>query len=478
MTQPSFIKNIALRVVLTIPLRFRGLIVLPLLTRLYPQDIYGAWLQVLLISEVLSNFLSLQLGAALVRYLSGEKEHKRTVKAAFTATLVSSLCFILVVWVFSDGASRLIFGSSNLQSILLFASYWILIRASMRIGLSVLRSQERIGTLSARELLSALWMICAVFISYLIGLELKRLILICLAGDAVLLIWILFQIGVPFPLLSLHKSVAEVKKFIPFSTPLIFGSLFLWFTRSIDRFLIVQLLGLASVGIYGVTFQVASLLFFVLGPINFVLFPRTSSAWNQGDKDDVNRYFSQAITLTLILSLPLIVGIVMTSDGLIRLLAGEIYVSGKALIFWLLLSCLASMVYQNHLYVIQLVEKTYLLPILFICTTMLNFILGYFLISKIGLLGAAISRVLTLILMAMVVTMWARHYVRFQINWNLVLRVGLSSLLMGLAINWIPMDSWSKLLMKIFAGGFIFILFLFLLRVASKENLMMLKNQF
>jgi len=320
-------------------------------------------------------------------------------------------------------------------------------------------------------------MICAVVISYLMGLEIQKLILICLAGDAILLMWILVQIGVPVPFLSVHKSLAEIKKFIPFCAPLIFSSLFLWFTRSIDRFLIVQLLGLASVGIYGVALQIASLVFIVLRPINFVLFPRTSSAWNQGDKEDVDHYFSQAITLTLISSLPLIVGIFMTSNDLITLIAGESYQSSKALGFCLLLSCVASMVYQNHLYVIQLVEKTYLLPILFISTTMLNIVLGYFFITKVGLLGAAISRVLTLTLMAIVVTMWARHHVKFHINWDLVWRVGLASLLMGLAINWFPVDSWGNLMMKIVTGSAIFVASLFLVGVVSKENLIMLKNQ-
>ena len=44
MKQPSFIKNIFLRFVLTLPVNFKGIIVLPLLTRIYTQDIYGAWL--------------------------------------------------------------------------------------------------------------------------------------------------------------------------------------------------------------------------------------------------------------------------------------------------------------------------------------------------------------------------------------------------------------------------------------------------
>jgi O-antigen/teichoic acid export membrane protein len=477
MTQPSFLKNISLRFLLTIPLRFRGLIVLPLLTRLYSQDIYGAWLQVLLISEVLSNLLSLQLGAALVRYLSGEKDPKRAIKAVFTITVGCSLCFIGLVWIFGPLASRLIFGSAGLQSILRIASFWISIQALMRVGLSVLRSQERIGTLSIRELLSALWMICAVFVSYLMKLELAELILICLSGDALLLAWILIQIGVPSPFLSLPECVAVTRRYLIFSAPLIFGSLFLWFTRSIDRFLIVQLLGLSSVGVYGVTFQVASLLFFVLRPINYVLFPRVAKAWNQEEKDEVNRYFSQAVVLTLILGFPLMVGIFMTSDGLITLLAGRSYWGGKALMLVLLLAGLASMVYQNHLYVIQLVEKTYLLPFLFISTAALNTVLGYFLIPKTGLVGAAAARALTLILMATVVTVWARRHVKFTISWTLVLRVGLASLIMGLALHWIPMDSWENLAVKVVTGSAVFVLFLFLLRVVSKKNLVILKNQ-
>jgi len=44
-----------------------------LLTRLYPKDIYGAWLQIILIKEVFVVLLSLRLETALIRYLSVEK---------------------------------------------------------------------------------------------------------------------------------------------------------------------------------------------------------------------------------------------------------------------------------------------------------------------------------------------------------------------------------------------------------------------
>jgi O-antigen/teichoic acid export membrane protein len=348
----------------------------------------------------------------------------------------------------------------------------------MQVGLSVLRSHEKISTLSVRELLSAVWLVFSVFLAYLFNLELETLILICLTGDTILLIWILIQIGVPVPLISLKEATSSIRKFLPYSAPLIFTTLFLWLTRSLDRFLIVQIIGLTSVGIYGVAIQLASLVFIVLKPINFVLFPRVSSAWIKGDKNDVSRYFSQALTLTLVFSTPLLVGIFSTSEGLIRLLAGEQYISGHGLILCLLVACLALMVYQNHLYVVHLIEKTYLLPLLFVSTSIINLIIGYVLTMKMGLIGAGISRAFTLFLMALIVTIWARRHVRFRVNWGLVVRVGLASFIMGLALKWISMDSWESLLIKIFTGCVIFLLSLVLLRVLNKENLSLIKNQF
>lgn len=478
MSQPSFISNVTLRIILTIPLRFRALLVLPMLTRLYSQDIYGAWLQVLLISEILKKLLSLRLGTALVRYLSNHRKPHYIIRAVMTVTIICSFTFVVLVWIFQDDLCEVIFGHQEFQSLLIMSSFWILVQAVMTVGLSVLRAEEKIGALSIRELLSAIWLVLSVFLAYIFNLELETLVLICLTGDTILLMWILIQIGVPLPFISPKEAMKIVRKFLPYSAPLIFNTLFLWFTRSIDRFLIVRILGLTSVGIYGVAFQLASLLFIVLRPINFVLFPRVSSAWTKGDKNDVNRYFSQALTLTLVFSTPLLVGIFSTSEGLIRLLAGEQYISGPGLILCLLVACLASMVYQNHLYVVHLVEKTFLLPFLFVSTSIINLIIGYLLIQKTGLIGAAISRALTLFFMALIVTIWARRHVKFRVNWDLVVRVGFASFIMGLTLKSISMDSWESLLIKIFIGCVVFLLSLVMLRVLNKENLVIIKNQF
>ena len=475
--KPSFIKNIFLRFALTLPVHFKGIIVLSLLTRIYTQDIYGAWLQIVLIKEVFVVLLSLRLETALVRYLSKEKNPKQVIKAVFTVTLACSLCFIFLFYFFQDEASRLIFGKQGFSSLLIVASFWIVINAGMQICLAVLRSQERIATLSIRELLSALWLVCAVSLAYLIDFDIQRLILICITGDTILLVLILIQIGVPLPCTSLLKSIVDIRKFLPYSLPLIFNSLFLWFTGSIDRLLIVNFLGLAAVAIYGVTLQVTLILSVLWSPITFVLFPRSVAVWNLNDKDQVNQVFSQAIHLTLILSLPAIVGVYVVSQGLVTLLAGQNYSTSTDLVLFLLLAGLANAIFQNHIFIIHLIAKTFILPVLFISTAVINYAFCYLFVLKFGIVGAAIARFITYGIMAFIVTVWGRKYIEFTISWWTIFKVALASIIMGLSISWMPMNTGLQLSGVVIIGVFIYILLLFIFRVVTLEKLEILKRQ-
>ena len=103
---------------------------------------------------------------------------------------------------------------------------------------------------------------------------------------------------------------------------------------------------------------------------------------------------------------------------------------------------------------------------------------GYVFILEFGIVGVALARLLTLMLMATAVTWFARKQIRFSINWSLISRVAIASLLMGILIKWIPMDSWDVLMLKIAVGITVFTFFLIVFRVATKKNFVELKSQF
>jgi len=93
---------------------------------------------------------------------------------------------------------------------------------------------------------------------------------------------------------------------------------------------------------------------------------------------NINLFNCRVNTLTLILGAPVIVGLFIVSHGLIPLLAGQTYSSSRNLILFLLLAGLAKGIYQNHIFIIHLVEKTVFLPVLFISTAVINYVLSIF----------------------------------------------------------------------------------------------------
>jgi hypothetical protein len=80
--------------------------------------------------------------------------------------------------------------------------------------------------------------------------------------------------------------------------------------------------------------------------------------------------------------------------------------------------------------------------------------------------------------MAAIITFWARKHIQFHLNWPDIFKTALASVLMALAIKWLPMGTWKALAVKIGLGATIFFMSLVLLRVITKENLMMLRKQF
>ena len=133
----SFLRNVLLRIVLTGPLRFKGLIILPFLTRLFPRELYGVWGQVIVVKIVLSGLVTLRLETAVVRYLSGEPDAKRIIRGVLAVTALCSLALMLILLSFGESISRVVFGVEKYHTLFLPVALWIFVSASMREGGSI-----------------------------------------------------------------------------------------------------------------------------------------------------------------------------------------------------------------------------------------------------------------------------------------------------------------------------------------------------
>jgi len=134
------------------------------------------------------------------------------------------------------------------------------------------------------------------------------------------------------------------------------------------------------------------------------------------------------------------------------------------------------MIYQNHIYVIHLVEKTFLLPFMFIFTAALNYCLGYYLVSYHGIVGAGIARCATMTVMAAIITVWARRYIKFTLPWMPICKTTLAALLMGIIVYYLPSQTWIELICATVCGIVIYVLFLIIFRIITIEKIVKLMH--
>ena len=109
MKSTGFTGNIFLRILLTVPLRFKGVILIPLLTSLFPKEVYGVWIQIILLRDLLAGLTTIRLDTALVRYLEGESDATRAIKMIFTVTLFCSLALLALLMLLGRLLSQIAF---------------------------------------------------------------------------------------------------------------------------------------------------------------------------------------------------------------------------------------------------------------------------------------------------------------------------------------------------------------------------------
>ena len=79
-----FVKRITLVAIVKLVTSFRGLILLPLLTKTVGVVGYGIWSQISVTIGLLSPFIMLNLTASTVRFLAAEQDYKKVAKGIFT----------------------------------------------------------------------------------------------------------------------------------------------------------------------------------------------------------------------------------------------------------------------------------------------------------------------------------------------------------------------------------------------------------
>lgn len=203
-----------------------------------------------------------------------------------------------------------------------------------------------------------------------------------------------------------------------------------------DRYFIAYFLDDAAVGVYSAGYQIAARILDILFVyITGVGFPLLVSAFEKGTKEDFKIAAINSCNLRVAIGVPAAVGIALVSKPLADILIGESlrapaaqitpYIAAGAL-FWGLSD------YFSDAFVIS--RKVFERAIIMTIPAILNMILNIILLPKMGIMGAAWSTIIAYFIGMVILALRGRKYIKMPIPWLDIAKVGVSCVLMALAV--------------------------------------------
>jgi O-antigen/teichoic acid export membrane protein len=454
-----------------------GIVTLPALTKSYPVEVYGTWVQITTTIDLISPILSLQLGLSAVRFLAGEKDklnRRLALGTMFIAIIIFGCILSILGFILSKQISVMLFANPNYVRYVKLTIVWTFINALYNFSLSYLRSQEKIQFISIIFIVITIMKMIIIVGFSTAHLPIENIVFAMIILQTIFFIYLLITIirntGFPLPNFNLLKT------YLAFSIPQTPNVILLWTMQLSDRYFITHFMGLTQNGIYTSSNTLAGLTSIFYTPINFALFPLISRLWEEQRINDVKIYVNNSIRLFLTLAIPGAVGISMLSQPLLKLLTTSEFLVGNNIVLLVAFGALFAGLYNINSSLILLNKKAGRLPLVIVIGSIFSVILNIILIPRIGILGAAISNFGSYFAIAIITLFWVTKIVRFDFNPTYFTKVIVATLVMFGGFYIIKLDGILGIVVSIIIGVLVYLGVLILLRAFSERDIQFIKN--
>jgi len=345
--------------------------------------------------------------------------------------------------------------------------WWLVLALVVYLPVGIVSSGNyglgKVGIVQASILLNNLLRIVIQVVAVFLGFQLAGL-----AGGFISGIIINCLLNFHYLELRFHSfTLLHVKSLFTFSFWIFLGASGLLVFTTADVVLIGYFLSNADVGIYRVALQLASLGVFVALALQNVLYPRFSR-WNEEGKQDLmEASLSRAYTYSLVLALPFCVGGWLLGDKLLYYLYGAEFSNGTVALFILLpLYVVYIFLYLQMMTLNALNHPKDSFRITAVAV-LVNIALNILLIPMIGISGAAIATLASILVNAVLGYVILGKYITVKMEkrplFHILAAVGVMALVVGGLRLVVPVVHLGYLIGMIVIGAVVY--FVLLLRI-------------
>lgn len=366
------------------------LIMLPIITRLMPDTFYFG------LNDISTTVVSFGSAIAVMGmydamfrlfFEKDDEEYKKSIcSTTLTFTLIMSIIVFGILIVFKTFWAQVFFSDAKYENLLMLSAMSVLIGATNSIVSAPTRMKNQKKIFLITNTLSPI-------ISYSISIPLlvKGFYVIALPLAAVvsaLTIEIIFII-LNKNWFSIKKvNLAYLKPLLVIAIPLFPNFLVYWVFNSCDRLMISQILGMDYNGIYAIGGKI--------GQVSQLIYTAFAGGWQffafstMKDSDQVemtSHIFEYLAAITFVAG----AAMCACSKTIFRILFTGNYINGYEVAPYLFIAPLLLMLFQIIVNQFIVVKKTWYNLITLVVGAIVNIVINYILIRKIGIEGAAIG---------------------------------------------------------------------------------------
>lgn len=445
---------------------------LPIITKTLGTSDYGLWAQINIIVSLASSVALMGLSMGFVRFLSSETDRKIIREAVYSILFfvaISGFLVSLLVYVFAEPLATIVFKDPKATYFIQAGSALILLTVVESISLyyfRVFRQIKKYSYFTLFETFGKLFLILALIkMGYgLLGVIVAT-ILVQSSIFLISLAIIVLQIGFTIPKFN------HIKEYLQFSFPLTPSALIMWVTASSDRFLVTYFLGLGYAGIYSAAYSIGTLIQLLVSPLQIILLPELSKLFDENKLDQVKIYLSSSLRYFLLITIPAVFGLSALAKPLLTIFTTQDFLSGWLVIPIVALSGLLAGIFQIFVNIMFLVKETKSTTYINIIAAASNVLFNILLIPSIGIIGAALSTLISYFLMIVLCIYISKKHFVFDYYYYDIAKCVFSSFVMYLFVSRFTISSVYELFGIATVGVLIYILLMLIIRGFSKCEL-------
>lgn len=432
-TSQRFAKDIGIIGVTNISLFLKGILLLPLITKLLGVQAYGVWAQLLVTLSLLTPIALLGMPASLVRFLAGNDDmqaQSRILSAMLLLVVASSVFVAFILTLFKDSLAVLL--DIPAAFILLLAGI-TLFECINSLLFNMFRAMHQISGYAVFTLVQSfgeiLFTVAAVLFGYGLWGAVFSLLLVRILVCALLLERLVRTFGIAKP------DINHIQDYLRFGLPTVGSNLAYWVVTSSDRYVIGFFIGISAVGYYAPAYTFGNLLTIFIMPFSLVLPSILSRLFDQHDIASVEKYIEYSLKYFLLLALPGAVGLWALSHQLLVIFSTpDIADQGASIIPLVALSMVCYGMYSMLAQVFDLYKKTGISTMIWSGAAFLNVCSNLLLVPILGILGAGLSTLIVYIVALIVTWKLATRRIRITIDMSWLMRSITASVLMGILV--------------------------------------------